>query len=270
MAGQSLRRQALALTLFTAEVGPRVALRDERPLLAVGAPDRRADPGRVGGTDDGRAGAVAEDERRAAVVVVGEVGELLHPDDEDVLGAPAAHHVVGDRDAVAVAGAGGRDIERCARRPQPVREDRRCCRRLIGVGDRRHDDGAELRGVDAGRRERVAGRGLGHVDDALVGGGDPTLTDARALADPLVGGVDPRHELAVGHDALGPVAAHAPDAGVPGPGAGDEPAGALRPRRRARGGEGREGGVGHVRPPQGWGRRPRRAGPGRRRGRQES
>ena len=92
----------------------RVALGDGVALRAVGAPDGRADAGHVGRADHDRAGAVAEDEGGRAVVGVGEVGELLDADDQDVLGAAAADHVVGQRDAVAEAGAGGRDVERRA------------------------------------------------------------------------------------------------------------------------------------------------------------
>ncbi len=53
-----------------------------------------------------------------------------------------------------------------------------------------------------------------HVDDALVVGGEVARDDARALADPLVGGVDVLADLVVGHHPRRAVGADAEDAGV--------------------------------------------------------
>ena len=76
---------------------------------------------------------------------VGEVGEPLDADDEDVLGAAAADHVVGQRDAVAEAGAGGRDVEGGGLLGAELVGDRgRDGRGLVGVGDRGDDDAADL------------------------------------------------------------------------------------------------------------------------------
>jgi hypothetical protein len=70
--------------------------------------------GRLAGPDHDRTGAVAEEERGGAVEGVGEVGQLLHPDDEHVPGGPAAHHVGRELDAVAEPGARGGDVQRAA------------------------------------------------------------------------------------------------------------------------------------------------------------
>ena len=50
------------------DVAPVLPLPDQVELLAVGAPDDRADAGLVARADHGRARAVGEDERRPAVV----------------------------------------------------------------------------------------------------------------------------------------------------------------------------------------------------------
>ena len=59
-------------------------------LGAVVRPDDRADASSCDAADDDRAGAVAEQERAAAVVVVDQVGEPLRAGDEHVLGRAAS------------------------------------------------------------------------------------------------------------------------------------------------------------------------------------
>ena len=88
---------------------------------------------------------------------VGEVGQLLDADDQHVLGAAAAHHVAGQRDAVAEAGARGRDVHRRGRGgAEPVGEQRGRGRRLERVGDRGHQHGAD---AATGRARRPPGPG---------------------------------------------------------------------------------------------------------------
>ena len=168
----------------------------------------------------------------AAVGGVGEVGQLLDADHQDVLGAAAADHVVGQGDAVAVARARGGDVERRALDAEPVGDHGGGRRGLVGVGHGGEDDRADLRRLQAGGGDRLAGGRLGHVDDRLVGGGEAPGDDAGALADPLVGGVDQVDDLGVGHHPLGPVAADAPDAGVLGAGRGGQDAAVGRCRCR--------------------------------------
>ena len=202
--------------VLVVDVDPAVPLGDDVPLGTVRAPDGRPDPGGVGRSDDGGAGAVGEDEGGAPVVLVGEVGEPLDADDQDVLGASAADHVVGQRDAVAVAGAGGRDVEcRRIRGAEAMREERSGRGRLVRVAHRRDDDGADLLRSDAGHGQGVPAGGLGHLDDALALTGEAALDDPGALADPLVGGVDRVDDLGVGDDPARPVGADSPDAGMP-------------------------------------------------------
>ena len=60
-------------------------------LLAVAAPDDRAEPGLVGRADDRGAGAVAEDDAGAAVVHVQPAGEPLRGHDQHVAGLAGLH-----------------------------------------------------------------------------------------------------------------------------------------------------------------------------------
>ena len=116
-------------------------------------------PGVVARADDGRAGAVGEDERGAAVADVGEVGEPLDADHQHVAGAAAADHVGGQRDAVAEAGAGGGDVEgRGLVGAELVGDRGGDGRGLEHVADGRDDDAVDLPGVDAGALERLCAR----------------------------------------------------------------------------------------------------------------
>ena len=59
---------------------------------------------------------------------------------------------------------------------------------------------ADRVGGEPGGGQGLLGRGHAHVDDGLVGRGDPALDDAGPLADPLVAGVDALDDLGVAHD----------------------------------------------------------------------
>src|SRR5215207_1341411 len=211
----ALHGQGRELDLVVAHVQPGRPLRDGVVLGAVGAPDRGADRRLVARPDNDGPGTVAEDEGGRAVVGVGEVRELLAADHQDVLGAAAAHHVVGQRDAVAEAGAGGGQVGRSRTAEPEALSDRGGGRRCLQrVGDGRQQHRADLLRADAGLSDRLAGGRAAHVDDALVGAGPAPALDAGALADPLVGGVDALTDLGVGDDARRAVAADAEDARV--------------------------------------------------------
>ena len=148
-------------------------------------------------------------------MVVDDVGELFRADHQDVLGGAGADQGVTLGDAVAVAGAGSRDVEGRSRRcAEPVSQAGRGRRRGVRVGHGGDDDGAELGGLDAGLLQGLAGGALGHVDDADVGGGTVAGDDAGALADPLVRGIDPLADVLVGDDDVRAVGAESQDAGV--------------------------------------------------------
>src|SRR6478672_11375809 len=196
-------------------VAPVLALADQVELLAVGAPDDRADAGGLAGTDDRGAGAVGEDERRPAVADVGEVGEPLHADDQDVPGAAGAHEVGGHGHAVAEARAGGGDVERGGLvGAELVGDGGGDGRGLQHVADRGDDHAVDLAGVDAGALEGLA-RGLdGHQLHGLLGGRPPPLLDAGALLDPLVTGVDRLDDVGVRDHTGRAVGADPEDGGV--------------------------------------------------------
>ena len=160
-------------------------------------------PGSSDGSDHGRARAVGEDERRAAVVEVGDVGEPLDADHQHVLGAAAADHVGG----------------RARRRGRSRRRRRRCRTPAAGVGaelvgDRGGDgrglqqvrDGRDDDAVDLGRRRcrRARAPCATAATDIICtvssGAGEAALLDAGALLDPLVAGVDRLDDLGVGDD----------------------------------------------------------------------
>src|SRR6478735_6613592 len=198
-----------------ADVQHGVGHADGIPLAAVRTPHRGADAGGVGGADHDSAGAVAKQEGDGPFRVVDDVGELLGTDHQDVGGRAGAHQGVALGDAVAVAGACRGDVEgRGRRRAQAVGEARCCGRGRIRMGDRGNDHGAELGGLDAGLLQGFTCGALGHVNHADIGGRAVPGDDARALADPLIRGVDPLAHVLVGHDHAGPVGADTHDAGV--------------------------------------------------------
>ena len=174
-------------------------------------------PGVVAGSDDDGAGAVGEDERGAAVGAVGDVGEPLDADHQDVAGAAAADHVGGQRDAVAEAGAGGGDVERGGR---SVPSSWAIAVATAGVWNMwvtvATIDAVDLPGVDAGPLERRTRGGDRHHLHGLLRRREAALLDAGALLDPLVAGVDRVDDLGVRDHRDGPVGADAEDRGVPG------------------------------------------------------
>ena len=123
---RALLAQRRPRRLAVAEVGERVVHAHGVGLRAVGAPHRRADAGRVARADDHGAGAVAEEERDAAVGGVDDVAELLGADHEGVVRRSAADQGVGLSDAVREAGARGVDVVRGRGvRPDTIGDDRR-------------------------------------------------------------------------------------------------------------------------------------------------
>ena len=87
-------------------------------------------------------------------------------------------------------------------------------RRKGAVGRRgRADDEIDVDGIDAGAHQGLARGGDAEVRRELAVVGDVALLDARALADPLVAGVDEARQVVIGHDALGQVGADAADDG---------------------------------------------------------
>ena len=140
--------------------------------------------------DDG-ARAVAEEHERRAVLPVEDAREQVAADDERALREPAGEHPVRLGERVHEAGASGREVVggRIGR-TEPVGEDR-ARRRERHVGrDGRDDQQVDVLPLDTGLRERIDARRQRDVGQRLILVGHMALADARALADPLVGGVD--------------------------------------------------------------------------------
>src|SRR4051812_8017401 len=180
---------------------------DRVVLVAVAAPDHRADARFVGCADDGRAGPVGEDHRGGAVGHVGDVGQPLDADDEGVADVAGADRVVGQAEGVAEAGAAGVEVEGAgALDAEPVADLRADARDRVPEAGARGDDHVDLVGVQTAGRDRLATGGHGHLDEGLVLAGPPPFGDAHAGLDPLVVGLHHLCELVVGHTAARPVA----------------------------------------------------------------
>ncbi len=142
--------------------------------------------------EHGRTRAIAEEHRGAAVLPVGDGGELLGTEDEDVLvrlpeamspsATPAANTKPGH--AAPMSNAAARWAPMNAWRSQAVRGHA-----AIGRGGG-EDDGVEFLGAHAGARQRHAAGLGGEFGERLVGARHAALADAGALDDPLVGGVE--------------------------------------------------------------------------------
>src|SRR6185437_11303729 len=79
---------------------------------------------------------------------------------------------------------------------------------VVGGGGRQHDQ-VEVAATHPGAFERPPRRGHREVGGQFAVGGNPALADAGALANPLVGGVEPAGQLIVGDNPLGKVRAAA-------------------------------------------------------------
>src|SRR5690606_19374829 len=137
------------------------------------------------------AGAVREDEGGPTITRVGDLAEPLDADDEHVGGAAGTDHVVGQRDGVAEARAGRGDVVRGGLvGAQLVGDGGGDRRRLQQVADGGDDDAVDVGAGHAGPLEGDLGRLHRHELHGLVRGGEAALTDAGALLDPFVAGVD--------------------------------------------------------------------------------
>ena len=146
--------------------------------------------------------AVAEQDARAPIRPVEEATQHLHPDHQHLAVHAAADEGIAGGQRVQEAGAGGLQVEASgAGRAQLVGHQHRRGRQRIVRRAGPDDHQVDLRGVDAGHRQRVPGGVDGEGGGRLVIGGDATLADAGAGLDPFVRGVDHGRQLGVGHDA---------------------------------------------------------------------
>ena len=145
----------------------------------------------LGQFQQGGAGAVAEQDAGVAVGPVGEARQHFGADHQRPPREPAEHHALGDRQAVDVAGTGGRDVEgHRIDRPDFLlnQAGRRRTADEIGSG-RREDDQVDRRRIGARALQGLARGGRAQVGSGLAGCGNMAPADARVRADPLVGRV---------------------------------------------------------------------------------
>ena len=145
-------------------------------------------------------------------MVVNDVRELFHTNHQDVVGGPGANQGICLGHAVAVAGAGGRDIEGGGRGgAEPVGDLGSGRRRRVRVRHRRDQHGPNLGRVNAGALDGLGASGDGHVHHRDVLRGAVAGDDAGALLDPLVGGIDPLAHVLIRDDDRRAVRANAQD-----------------------------------------------------------
>src|SRR5439155_7182071 len=145
---------------------------------------------------------VAEEHAGVAVGEVGDAREGFRADEEHVLESAGDEHRRADDELVREPGTAGVEVERAAAKAEPVADER------AGMGDGLLGRG----GGDDQKVDRVGGqacvldrRGAGFDRERrgrFARSGDPSLTDAGALDDPHVRGVDSRLEVGVGEALL--------------------------------------------------------------------
>src|SRR5215210_249806 len=185
-------------------------------LGGVGAEDEAAaaELELAAGHHDG-AGAVAEQRRGAAVVVVGDARQRLGAAHERDAGTAALDLRGGLVERVDEAGARGVDVDRAgALGAEGLGHVRRHAGRQAVGRDGGDDDQVDLGGGAAGVLEGACARAGGEVGQQLALGEDAALADAGAAHDPLVGGVETSLEVGVRDDALGHGGADAEDPGL--------------------------------------------------------
>jgi len=167
-----------------------------------------------GRSDDRCARAVAEQHAGRAIFPVKDTRQQFDADHEHAPGPSACDELIGDRESVDETRAGRRNVERrtVAARAQLVLHERRGRRQWHVGGDRGDDDQIEIRRAQARGLERARRRLGRHVAGRLTLRRHVTLTNARALGDPGVRGLDDLLELEVGEDAFGDVVSRAQNA----------------------------------------------------------
>ena len=144
------------------------------------------------------AGAVAEEDARATVERVDEAREGLGADDEHVLEVAAGEHRRADDQLVDEPGASGVEVERAAMDAERRRRRRHRCAGSscsgVAVATTRRSIAS---GVRPACLIAAAPASIARLAVVSPGAGDATFTDAGALDDPLVGGVDARSRSAL-------------------------------------------------------------------------
>ena len=159
--------------------------------------------------------AIAEQHAGGAVLPVQDAGIDFRADHQNAPRLSEADHAVGHRQAVDEARTGGGEVEAkpFGHAEGGLDAQRRGGKSLIG-GAGGHNDDVNVVRPGSGIVQRGLGRLGAHECSGFVRAGQIALADARALADPLVGCVDPGREFVVGDDPLGKIAAYAGEDGT--------------------------------------------------------
>ena len=158
------------------------------------------------------AGAIAEQHAGGAILPVEDARERFRADHHGALELPGLEEIVGNGQRVDEARAHGLHVERGALGDAEALLNPHGSRGERAVGRcRGADDEIDVDGIDAGAHQRLLGGGDAEIGRQFVVAGDVPLTDASALDDPLVAGVDDLRQVVVGHDALGQMGADAAD-----------------------------------------------------------
>ena len=158
-----------------------------------------ADLGIVAGLDDGRAGAITEDHARGAIGVVDDARHDVGADHQRVLARAGGHHLRRRRQRIGESRARGEQVVAPgARRANLVLHQARRARKQH-VGRRRADDDeVDVVGREPGAFDRLLGGFGGQVGRRDARLDDVPLTNASALQDPFVAGLDHLFEIGVG------------------------------------------------------------------------
>ena len=193
---------------------PRAAPGQQQVLAAaaVGAELEAEEAAALDRLHHDRAGAVAEEHERRAVVPVEDLREHVAADDERPLRETRREHPVGLRDRVHEAGAAGEQVVGGGvGAPERVGHQRGRGREHHVRRHRGADQEVDLARVDAGLGERLARGRQRDVGERLVLRRDAPLADPRPLDDPLVRRVDVLREVVVRHHPVGHVHAETGD-----------------------------------------------------------
>ncbi len=158
------------------------------------------------------AGAIAEQHAGGAILPVEDARERFRTDDDGALELPGLDEIIGNSECVDEARAHGLHVEGRTLGDAEALLDLHRRRRKGAVGRcRRADDEIDVDRIDSGAYERLLGGGDAKIGREFVVAGDVPLTNAGALDDPLVAGIDDLRQVGIGHDALGQVGADTAD-----------------------------------------------------------
>jgi hypothetical protein len=143
------------------------------------------------------------------VIPVQDEREGLSADHQGALGLAKPNKIIGDGQRIDEAGTDSLEIHREADCTQSCLDPGGSGGKRVVRSRRRHDQAVDVAALQAGMVERLVRRRQRQVGSQFAIRRDMTLTDARALADPFVGRVQPLRQFVIGDDATRQVGAGA-------------------------------------------------------------